>query len=132
MIPPPSGRGGLLQSQQRHRQCGQRGERSPQHQVSVDIDIIVDIDIGNVPMSGCCPRLLSGTFWVPRTFTKSSVTERASLELCRSYSLYSTHILTRTEDCRDFRHKNLQISLLLLDSDDGIFGDFSLKNWLLR
>ena len=28
-----SGRGGLLQGQQRHRQCGQRGERSPQHQV---------------------------------------------------------------------------------------------------
>ena len=26
-----SGRGGLLQGQQRHRQCGQRGERSPQH-----------------------------------------------------------------------------------------------------
>ena len=29
-----SGRGGLLQGQQRHRECGQRGERSPQHQVS--------------------------------------------------------------------------------------------------
>ena len=28
-----SGRGGLLQGQQRHRQCGQRGECSPQHQV---------------------------------------------------------------------------------------------------
>ena len=27
------GRGGLLQSQQRHRQRRQRGERSPQHQV---------------------------------------------------------------------------------------------------
>ena len=29
-----SGRGGLLQGQQRHRQCGQCGERPPQHQVS--------------------------------------------------------------------------------------------------
>ena len=27
------GRGGLLQSQQRHRERRQRGERSPQHQV---------------------------------------------------------------------------------------------------
>ena len=30
------GRGGLLQGQQRHRECGQRGERSPQHQVRSD------------------------------------------------------------------------------------------------
>ena len=103
MIPPPSGRGGLLQSQQRHRQCGQRGERSPQHQVRVDIDIIdiIDIDIGNEPMSGCCPRLLSGTFWVPRTFMKSSVTERASLELCRSDFLNSAHIFN--QESRDFQ-----------------------------
>ena len=36
-------------------------------------------------MSGCSPRLLWGTFWVPRTCTKSSVTERASLGPCRSY-----------------------------------------------
>ena len=28
-----SGRGGVLQGQQRHRERGQRGERPPQHQV---------------------------------------------------------------------------------------------------
>ena len=28
------GRGGVLQGQQRHRECGQRGERPSQHQVS--------------------------------------------------------------------------------------------------
>ena len=33
------GRGGLLQSQQRHRERRQRGERSPQHQVMTLHDI---------------------------------------------------------------------------------------------
>ena len=35
------GRGGVLQGQQRHRQCGQRGERSPQHQVSGLLDCLL-------------------------------------------------------------------------------------------
>ena len=36
-----SGRGGLLQGQQRHRQCRQRGERPPQHQVGIDVEVEV-------------------------------------------------------------------------------------------
>ena len=32
---------------------------------------------------GCCPRPLLGTSSAPRIFTRSSVTERVSLELCR-------------------------------------------------
>ena len=57
------GRGGLLQGQQRHRQCGQRGERSPQHQVlggSVDgVEVVVLILVISSKLFH--PRLLAQT-----------------------------------------------------------------------
>ena len=98
--------------------------------------LTVDLDDIEIDISGCCPRLLWGTFWVPRTFTKSSVTERASLGRCRSDF---PHSMIFNKECWDSQHQILHIIISVFISVYchrtvmiGFSEIFLWKNWLLR